>query len=106
MLVGKRIRQIRKEYKISQEKLGELAQLQSTYIGGVERGERNISLETLEKIIKALDITYSDFFNFSALGNSKKLEKAELIEVFMSDLVTKDIDQIRNIFDIYKIINK
>lgn len=105
ILVGERIRQIRKDNKISQEKLGEMAQLQSSYIGGVERGERNISLETLEKIIKAFDMHYTDFFNFRDIGNSDKLGKQELLEVFVGELLTNDIEQIRKIYDIYNIVN-
>lgn len=104
ILVGERIRQIRKEYKLSQEKLGEIAQLQSSYIGGVERGERNISLETLEKIIKAFDMPFIEFFNFSEIRNSDKLAKDELIEAFAADLLTSDVEQIRKIIDIYDII--
>ncbi|WP_339293436.1 helix-turn-helix transcriptional regulator [Paenibacillus sp. FSL W8-0187] len=105
ILVGERIRQIRKDNKISQEKLGEMAQLQSSYIGGVERGERNISLETLEKIIKAFDMHYAEFFNFRDIGNPDKLGKQELLEVFVGELLTNDIEQIRKIYDIYNIVN-
>ncbi|MGG4094466.1 helix-turn-helix domain-containing protein [Paenibacillus lautus] len=106
ILVGERIRQIRKDHKISQEKLGELAQLQSSYIGGVERGERNISLETLEKIIKAFDMHYTEFFNFREIGDSAKLGKQELVEVFVGELLTNDIEQIKKIYEIYNIVNK
>lgn len=62
-LVGKRLRELRKQKSMTQEQLGEKAQLQSTYIGGVERGERNISLETLEKIMEALEIRPTEFFD-------------------------------------------
>lgn len=83
-----------------------MAQLQSSYIGGVERGERNISLETLEKIIKAFDMHYTEFFNFRDIGNSDKLDKQELLEVFVGELLTNDIEQIRKIYEIYNIVNK
>jgi transcriptional regulator with XRE-family HTH domain len=106
MLVGARIRQFRKKLNMTQEQLGELAQLQSSYIGGVERGDRNVSLETLEKIIKAFNISFSEFFQFGEIGTTKRLQKAELIEVFTGELLSKDIDDIRKIFEIYNVIYK
>jgi transcriptional regulator with XRE-family HTH domain len=60
--LGKNIVNIRKEKGISQEKLGELANLHRTYIGSVERGERNISLEAMVKISKALEVEIIDLF--------------------------------------------
>jgi transcriptional regulator with XRE-family HTH domain len=63
-LVGDRLRMIRKANGLTQEEVAEKAGLQYTYIGGVERGERNISLETLEKIISALGVSPVDVFNF------------------------------------------
>ena len=58
--VGERIRSIRKEQRISQEKLAERAGLHFTYIGGVERGERNIGLENLSRIATALGMEIRD----------------------------------------------
>ncbi|MET1168220.1 helix-turn-helix transcriptional regulator, partial [Bacillus velezensis] len=52
--VGNRIRELRKAKGWTQEQLAEAAGLHYSYIGGVERGDRNISLETLEKIINGL----------------------------------------------------
>lgn len=47
---------IRKKRKLSQEKLAELSNLHQTYISDVERGVRNPSLKTIEKIANALDV--------------------------------------------------
>ena len=55
-LVGKRVRALRKEKGLTQEELGWRAELHYTYIGAVERGEKNCSLETLDKISKALSV--------------------------------------------------
>lgn len=60
---GKKIQQIRKEQNLSQEKLAELADLHRTYIGMIERGEKNITLVNIEKIARALKVTISDIFN-------------------------------------------
>ena len=54
--VGKNIKSTRTEKGLSQEKLAELTGLHRTYIGAVERGEKNISTKNIEKIAKALAI--------------------------------------------------
>lgn len=61
--VGQRIRQLRKELELSQEGLGLKAEVDRTYVTDVEAGRRNVSLDILEKLIKALEISISDFFN-------------------------------------------
>ena len=53
---GKNVRLQRTKRKISQEKLAELADLHRTYIGAIERGERNVSLRNVQKIAFALDV--------------------------------------------------
>lgn len=50
------LRKKRKENNLSQEQLADLCGLHRTYIGSVERGERNITLATLERIAKTLSI--------------------------------------------------
>ncbi len=52
---GERVRQLRQSREVSQEKLAELAELHRTYIGGIERGERNVALLNILKIAKALN---------------------------------------------------
>jgi transcriptional regulator with XRE-family HTH domain len=54
--VGFNIRRIREESGLSQEELASLAGLHRTYIGNIERGEKNIGLKNLEKIAKTLNI--------------------------------------------------
>lgn len=61
-IVGKRIRELRSEQGLSQEKLALRAELDRTYIAGVEQGKRNLSIKSLEKIIIALNISFEDFF--------------------------------------------
>jgi transcriptional regulator with XRE-family HTH domain len=64
LLIGERVRELREARGIaSQEKLGELASdLHRTFIGRVERGETNISIENLEAIAKALNVSLAEFF--------------------------------------------
>ena len=60
--VGKRIKVLRTEQGLSQEKLAFKAGIDRTYIASVESGKRNISIVNLEKIINSLDTTFADFF--------------------------------------------
>lgn len=60
--VGQRIRDLRNEQGLSQEKLALKAEIDRTYLAGVEQGKRNLSIKSLDKILKALDITFKDFF--------------------------------------------
>ena len=63
LLLGKRIRDLRKQRGLSQEELGWKAELHFTYIGAVERGERNCSIITLKKIAEGLEIDIKDLFD-------------------------------------------
>jgi transcriptional regulator with XRE-family HTH domain len=59
---GEAVRRIRKKRDFSQEDLAERAGIHRTYVGGVERGERNISLENIIAIADALECNISELF--------------------------------------------
>ena len=59
---GRRVREICQKKNISQEKLAFKVEMHRTYIGGIERGERNVSLINIIKIAKALDVESGEFF--------------------------------------------
>ena len=61
--LGIRIRSIRGQARISQEELGHLSKLHRTYIGAIERGERNPSVLSLKKIADALNVKLGDLFD-------------------------------------------
>ena len=61
--VGQRIKQLRKELELSQEALALKAEVDRTYVTDVENGRRNVSMEILERLIKALNVSFSEFFN-------------------------------------------
>lgn len=66
--VAQTLRDIRKDQGLSQEALAEKAGLDRTYISGVERGVRNITLESLEQIVLALDLDCGTFLAMVAEG--------------------------------------
>lgn len=61
-VVGKLIRQLREKKEISQEELADLCGLDRTYVSGIERNKRNVTLATLEKIIPFVCNGPSEFF--------------------------------------------
>lgn len=62
--VGNRIKELRVKLGISQEELGFRSGVHRTYIASLEVGKRNISIATLEKIVNALEVSFSEFFDF------------------------------------------
>ena len=61
--VGQRIKELRKKLGLSQEGLANEAEVDRTYVTDVENGRRNVSLEILEKLVKALKVSFTEFFN-------------------------------------------
>lgn len=61
-LFGSRLREIRLSKGLTQEALADKAGLHSTYVGGVERGERNVSLVNIHKFAVALEVRVQELF--------------------------------------------
>lgn len=59
-LFAKRLRQIRQVKGLSQEALADLAGLHRTYVGSVERSERNVSIDNMERLAKALEVDIAE----------------------------------------------
>jgi len=59
---GNNLKKIRLQKGISQEQLAFISDLDRTYIGGVERGERNVSLKNISKIAIALEVNITELF--------------------------------------------
>ena len=74
--VGQRIRSCRIRLELSQEKLAEMSGVHPTYIGQLERGEKNATLESIEKIASALNIPLSQLFE--KLGENQNADSIPL----------------------------
>lgn len=62
-IFAKKLKEFRSSKGLSQEELAEIAGLHRTYVGSVERGERNISIDNMERLANALEINIKDFLN-------------------------------------------
>lgn len=64
LIFGARIKQLRLSKSLSQEKLAQICDLDRTYISGIERGTRNVSLINIAKLSDALELSPSELFKF------------------------------------------
>ena len=75
--IGLRIKELRTEKALSQEEVAWKSEVDRTFMNHVENGRRNLSVESLEKIINGLESSFPDFFNnklfFSVAGTTKKI---------------------------------
>ena len=102
-IIGQRIRNYRTQKGLSQEKLAELAGCHPTYIGQLERGEKNATLESVEKITSAMDVSLSQLFDklgerndsiaskcYDLVASKTEAEQAQLYKMLL------EMDKYRN----------
>lgn len=90
--VGKKIRLYRKAKNYTQEELGEILHIDQSYLGRIERGEINITLETLIKISEALDIkAYLLLKNEKSDWESSKTDALNNIDMLLLSLSTSEL---------------
>jgi transcriptional regulator with XRE-family HTH domain len=73
--IGLRIKEIRTSKSLSQEEVAWKSEVDRTFMNHVENGRRNLSVESLEKVIKGLEISFKEFFNhelFASAATSTK----------------------------------
>jgi transcriptional regulator with XRE-family HTH domain len=71
VLFGLRVRQLRMERGLSQEQLGYDCGLHRTYVGQIERAEKNITLRNIAKIAKHLEVNIAELMDFSQIKEIK-----------------------------------
>ncbi len=72
--IGLRIKEIRTDKKLTQEAVAWKSEVDRSFMNHVENGRRNISIESLEKVLSGLEITIKDFFD-NDLFNGKRRSK-------------------------------
>ncbi|MED4130740.1 helix-turn-helix transcriptional regulator [Shouchella miscanthi] len=101
VLIGQRIRTIRKEQGLTQHALAELANLDDAYLGGIERGERNFTIDTIEKIVIGLKIAPSELFSAMPDSNASHLRTDAINQIIGITSLLKD-EQIQALIRINK----
>lgn len=101
-IIGERLRSYRNRACLSQEELAEKSGLHNTYIGQLERGEKNATLESIEKVARALDLPFEILFEKIIIGNTENTTTKECYELITAltekeqkailDLIKKTID--------------
>lgn len=91
-LVGERIRDFRKGLGLSQEQLAFKAGLNPSYLGQVERGEKSPTIDSLEKIVAALDVTFEDLFRFD-YNPSEKMDTTYIDKIAIQLHGRTDMEQ-------------
>ena len=74
---GARVRELRTGRNLSQEQLAELTGFHRTYIGMVERGERNLSLSNIEIFARTFDLTLAGFLDFGGKAAIRSSRRAQ-----------------------------
>ncbi|NRF93619.1 helix-turn-helix transcriptional regulator [Paenibacillus frigoriresistens] len=102
-IIGDKIRNVRNARGMTLQQLSETTGLQTSYLGDVERGKRNTSLDSLEKIMNALDIRPGDLFDFRQVDiNSSEFEISSILEVHYQFLKAKKTEDVKMIHRITK----
>ncbi|MEI2358831.1 helix-turn-helix domain-containing protein [Mesobacillus zeae] len=101
-MVGLNIREIRKLKNLTQEQLAEKSGLQTSFLAGVERGVRNITLDTLDKILNGLEVDAKTVINFNNLVPDEDFSKNEIIDLIVNLLEERNLRDTRLIYKIIK----
>jgi len=101
-LVGERIRAVRRAKGLTQLQLAESSNLDDAYIGAVERGERNFTIDTLEKIHLALQVQPEELFRSKGTESKEDVIRQQATDEFIAIISNLKSDQI----EIIKRINR
>ena len=98
--IGAKIRYFRKKLCLSQEALALKAEIHPAHFGKLERNEKNPTVETLDKIISAIGISYGEFFSDSS-GNEVNKERDFYIYKVISSLEQLPDDKLKTISEAF-----
>ena len=106
-ILGDRIRILRTEHGLSQEDLALRAKMSRSYLGELERGEKSASVDSLEKIVSALEISFEELFRY-ILPSSESVDNTVLSLLFnkMLTLSTDEQNTMLTLFDTIQLLVK
>jgi transcriptional regulator with XRE-family HTH domain len=104
--IGSRIRQYRKKVGLTQEELAFNSGINLSFLGDIERGIKKPSIETLEKLLKVLSVTFQEFFDFeTAIKPFKDCTTLEKLNVKLQGRSENEIGMIYNVIQQILIYN-
>lgn len=101
-LVGHRIREYRAKKGLSQEELAHRADLHTAHLGQIERGEKSPTLDSLEKVVNALGITFEELFSFESTPSTAT---EPLIEKIVSYLKPMSNEEQNDVLKVVKLLS-
>jgi transcriptional regulator with XRE-family HTH domain len=103
-LVGRKIREYRTSKGLSQEELAHRAGLHTAHLGQIERGEKSPTIDSLDKIVAALGITFEELFSFEYAPVEEA--KETITDKVVSCLNTMSISEQKDIYKTIKLLMK
>ena len=104
--VGNRIKQLRSFKEMSQEELALSSGLNRAFIGQLERGEKNATVKTIEKICIALDVSLHEFFSFELdeidIPNDSLIKISAIFKNLDNKQIPQVVELIRQIVNLSK----
>ena len=101
ILLGKRIRYLRRVKELSQENLAEKANISAKYLGEIERGQANLTIDVTEQLAAALKIEMTELFDYQHEADSKHIKSR--INTLIKEA---DSDDLKLIYRILKSVMK
>ena len=100
--LGTKIRELRKKAELSQEDLADKADLNPNYVGRIERGEINVTVDTLFKIASSLDVGLDELFDQPPYRGARTKLQAEIASI----LFGLDVETLRALMDLLKVLKR
>ena len=98
--IGNRVRQYRQRSGLSQEKLALNAGITVSFLGDIERSVKRPTVETLEKLLKALDITFLEFFDYETeIKPPKDCSALERLTLVLRGRPNDEVELIRSVVE-------
>jgi len=100
--VGDRIRYYRRIKDMTQETLAFKSDISGTFLSDVERGKKKPTVDSLEKLLKALDVTFQEFFAFENATKHKQIDGKTALDKLNQELQGCSEKEIERIYSIVK----
>ena len=95
---SKRVRDMRQLRGISQEQLALKAGINVSFLGQIERGTKKPTIDTIDKLLEALDISYPEFFDFESDIN----HGSAVIDKIVYELTPRSVDEQQLVYDLMR----